>query len=248
MRARIPDLLPLFLLFTLNLSAWPSSFQGTRSSKMATQFVSTYRIQKCVAQINNTGFIDVYERTQNFFKTQTLLQGMQAAAGSATFDITSPLDWQIGVSEVAREVCVDVWEWVSVWVVVVGDTSECAREVSEWGGSGKWVGGCWRWHDDDVMLVGGGSTTPPSHCHRVSSPPPPPPTYPLHNIKNLSFELFRKLQTIIIYNFIQIMHFLYRLSFVFSVFRANIYEFLQVIIKSWTLQELIFICSEYNMS
>ena len=34
---------------------------------------------------------------------------------------------------------------------------------------------------------------------------------------------------------------LYRLSFVFSVFRANIYEFLQVIIKSWTLQELIFI-------
>ena len=52
MRARIPDLLPLFLFFTLNLSAWPSSFQGTRSSKMATHFVSTYRIQKCVAQIN----------------------------------------------------------------------------------------------------------------------------------------------------------------------------------------------------
>ena len=84
-----------------------------------------------------------------FFKTQTLLQGMQAAAGSATFDITSSLDWQIDVSEVAREVCVDVWEWVSVWVVVVGDTSECAREVSEWGGVGsEWVGA-----GDDMMMM-----------------------------------------------------------------------------------------------
>ena len=85
---------------------------------------------------------DFFSRLRHFCKAQ----GMQAAAGSATFDITSPLDLQIGISEVAREVCVDVWEWVSVWVVVVvmamtrwwcddGDGATCLvclKLVSRW--------------------------------------------------------------------------------------------------------------------
>ena len=54
-----------------------------------------------------------------FFKpiTQTLLQGMQAAAGSARFDITSPLDWQIGVSELAPWHGVRTQRWLSAWTL-----------------------------------------------------------------------------------------------------------------------------------
>ena len=105
----------MFLFFTLNLSAWPSSFQGTRSSKMATHFVSAYRIQKCVAQINNTGFIDTYERTQNFFQDSDAFarhagRGWQCNVWHyVAARLTNWRFWSCVWG--AREVCVDVWWW-----------------------------------------------------------------------------------------------------------------------------------------